>query len=256
MTTKSNIFILCVFVASPAIFVNGANTITKPNDTWLDEYYRACKSHFDFLKNNSLMYSSEALVLAIQIKTVFKTKSKNQRLISEFMKLKRQLPTTVQKLIFNEYSNLFSKAYDREYLLGKCYAESYENRRDIYTWIPGGAIGENPQGDWVFLTQDEGKTFMLKNAFFDEYLYPETDEVPFDEMRRNVFTWKLQSAIPAEGFWNVEIVNDNEIRIKSATYNEYLYAEKIEYAYDKDQRRVFTAKEGFKCDKRCNWILG
>ena len=169
--------------------------------------------------------------------------------ITKLTELQHKLPKSVQTLIWSTPTSITNEAFRGEILYpANCFHS--ENHRRVFTWIPHGA--PDIKDPWVFETFDKGLTFSIKNKIANEYLYPDT--LLRDLKRRNVFIWGKKILEPIF-FWNVEIVGNDKVRLKSSVYKEYFYAENRTLAFDSERRSVFTGVAEFACDERCNWIL-
>jgi hypothetical protein len=72
-----------------------------------------------------------------------------------------------------------------------------------------------------------------------------------DKERRNVFTWRPGSSDDCE--WEVEILGDDEVRLKDRCHQEYLFAAQIEY--DRERRHAFTWMPDKTYDESATWKL-
>lgn len=134
------------------------------------------------------------------------------------------------------------------------------DRRQIFTWIPGGC-GDRCNWKIEPVFTDSGLKFKLKTLFFDEYFYAAGDNLKNDEQRRNVY-----SRIPKSesNLWEIQSLhnghNDGYFTIKSPKYNEYLYASVGDFNYDTNQRRIFTWQYtsedvAVPYDDACHWAI-
>ncbi|XP_037032081.1 uncharacterized protein LOC119071308 [Bradysia coprophila] len=128
-------------------------------------------------------------------------------------------------------------------------------RRQIFTWIPGGC---DSQCNWKI--ERSGNKFRLKSLHFDEYLYAVVDSMKYDKQRRNTFSWIPRSACDNDQcYWKIELLSDDcskYVTIKNVAYNEYLYAADG-LNYDKDRRRVFTWTDHYNVanDQASHWEI-
>lgn len=148
--------------------------------------------------------------------------------------------STIEKLIFNEdYIYDIYNTYQKEYLYAADHEPYDDNRRRVFTWIPGKRL---KQGDWKIRSNDEGKTFTIYNTYQNEYLYA-ADHKPFDSDRRRVFTWR-PGGKAVQGYWKLKPYNGGStFTIYNIYQKEYLYAADYE-PYDDNRRRVFTWRPG------------
>jgi hypothetical protein len=205
-------------------------------------------AEFSWLEGKGLLHSQEVFALASKIKRAL-TSTLSPQDEEKMLKLKSNLPKSVQFIIWNEEVVITNEHFKDEYLYASTFFKDVD-RRYVLGWIPGGS--SDFQSSWVFSTIDDGSTFKIKCVFHNEYLYPDNNFK--DNVRRNVFTWRRKSLEP-EFFWKVELLGDDKIRIKSANYNEYFYAENSTYAFSPNRRSVFTGVDGHACDDSCNWML-
>lgn len=227
------------------VLLLSAALVTSKQPDWFEGLYQVCRNRLDELKVKGLLNSSEVFLLATQIKIGIKTNSTNFSISFKFIKLKMELPKVVQQIIWNEKVFLISSEY-----LQCSVNDNDEYRREVFTRVAQDPYNEL-QTQWSFSSFDEGNSFVVKNSFKNEFLYPEVDELAFDDERRSIYLWRQQSILP-ESYWIVEIVSDNEIKLKSKTYHEYLYAESHDFIND-EGRSVFTARIKNNCGTKCFW---
>uniref|UniRef100_A0A336LZ99 CSON008746 protein n=1 Tax=Culicoides sonorensis TaxID=179676 RepID=A0A336LZ99_CULSO len=142
------------------------------------------------------------------------------------------------------------------------------HRRRILTKTDKSIVPE--AGEWFLSTDDNGRTFTLKNKKYNEYLYsPNTNQYtkpplfgynteksgrlskgpcykekgPDDDWQftdRYVFTWHEKEKV-STGYWYIIPIpgeNENEFWIKNAAYDEYLY---LADEFNAEHRNVYTA---------------
>ncbi|MGL5405728.1 MAG: hypothetical protein ACRDAX_02915 [Propionibacteriaceae bacterium] len=171
------------------------------------------------------------------------------KLYEEFSNMVKNLPLSIVTLIWSSKTHLFNKYHEGEYLYVVYDNEVDDDRRSVYTWLPG---GRDPVGIWEFSTDDDGKTFFIKNAEYNESFYAGDDSLAYDKSRRNVYTWGKETS--DEKRWIVEIQGENEIMLKSKDRGEYFYAGYSSYVEGK-RRKVFNWRETSPCDDTCVWIV-
>jgi hypothetical protein len=161
------------------------------------------------LKNSGLLYSSEVFSLANRIK---------QAMISDasFASLKSQLPQSVQILMWSAYATMENEAYPGQFFYASLVVRN-ANTRFVFLWLPGGNQREDPTSYVKFSTENAGQSFSIKNVHFNEYFYPEQQSPS-----RVMSLWRPQT-LESTFYWNVELLGDAKIRIKSSTYGEYVY---------------------------------
>jgi hypothetical protein len=236
------VIVLCLF----AVIVRAQS----PNE--IEKTYNECKSQFDSLKTNNKLFSSKIFPLAIKIKKSMENDEISPLLTIQFKELKDDLPSSVRVIIWNEKTHIFNKYYSSEYLYPVSEGGAYDkNRRHVYTWVPG---GRDSTGNWEFTTQDDGKTFLIRNIQFNEYMYAAIDKYKYDSSRRRVFTWR-PGTFDDDCKWKVEIVSDSEIMLKTWNYNEYFYSGADNLRKDGYRRNVFTWGGSSACDSTCVWRL-
>lgn len=92
---------------------------------------------------------------------------------------------------------LFNLAHG-EYLYAADYALFDKDRRQVFTWRPGGRIS---QGKWQLIPQGNN-TYLIYNKQHEEYLYA-ADFSPYDRDRRRVFTWRKKNKIVKQAYWKI-----------------------------------------------------
>lgn len=214
----------------------------------LSPFLEEIKAVFTQFKIHKLWYGHHVFSLALKIKRAL-TSNLDINEKNELLKLKSELPKVVQILIWNEEAFITNEKFPNEFLYASTFYKDDE-KRFVFTWIPGGE--QDTKSPFVFSTFDDGLTFKIKSVYANEYLYPDT--LLKDNARRYVFTWRKKSLEPSF-FWNVEILDNDRIRLKSSTYNEYLYAENSTYSFNINRRMLYTGMTGQTCDESCNWIL-
>lgn len=154
---------------------------------------------------------------------------------SKFEELKEKLPKSVKNAVFA--SNVCIKSIDvNEYLYAAEYAPYDQDRRRIFTWIPGNIL--LGQGRWQMERYNNDGHYHIKNVKFDEYIYAAGSYFQYDAERRRTFTWR-QRVVVTQSVWRIE-PNGDDCHIKNNFFGEYLYPEDKHFAYDHDRRRVFT----------------
>jgi hypothetical protein len=212
------------------------------------ELYSILRSQFETLKASGELYSSKTLSLGVKIREVMN--QENPVYISNlFHELKRELPLSVQVVAWSKNTHIYNRRYSKEYLYGYSDGKKYDNyeRRLVYLWVPG---GRHDQGRWEFTTEDGGETFKIRSIHYKEFLYAAGDGYAKNPDRRRVFTWQKSTCDNCE--WFVEIVSNNEIRLKFKTYGQYFYALNEPFG---DERIVFTKRSSTKCGDECVWRL-
>lgn len=256
--------IFCVFVIFQAVFASSKliidNEIRNDITTWNFEAVNvtltACKYYLNQLVEKELLYSNATFPLAIQIKEAMeeleniKDHESYPKLVEEFTDLMLKLPLCVVTLIWNSKTHLFNKYFQGEYLYVVYDNESDEYKRKVYTWIPG---GRDPVGIWEFSTDDDGKSFFIKNVANNEYLYAGDDSLAYDKSRQNVYVWRKETSF--EKRWIVEIQGAKEIMLKSKDLGEYFYGGYGGSLVENKRRKVFNWRETSPCDDTCVWIL-
>ena len=235
------------------------NEIKEEFTTWnfeaLNITLTACKNYLNLLKEKNLLYSNVTFQLATQIKEAMaeleniKEHKSYPMLLEGFTNLIHKLPLCVVTLIWNSKTHLLNKYFANEYLYVVYDAEADEDKRKLFTWLPGGRV---QVGIWEFSTDDDGNSFLIQNVEYKEYFYAGDDSLAYDKSRRNVFTWRKEST--EEHKWIVEIQSDDEIMLKSKDRGEYLYAGYGSFAEGK-RRKVFNWRETSACDDTCVWVM-
>lgn len=209
------------------------------------------KTEFDALKANNKLFSSDIFPLAIRTREAMENQEMSSSLVAQFKELKESLPLCVRVIVWNENTHIINKMFSTEYLYAVYDNAAYDaDRRIIYTWIPG---GRHSQGGWEFSTKTNGKSFLIKNLHYSEYLFAAANSYAYDSERRNVFSWRPGTSDGCE--WLVEIVSNDEIMLKSKDNNEYLYAATNGFNANESRRRVFTWRPKTACNDACVWKL-
>lgn len=93
----------------------------------------------------------------------------------------------------------------------------------------------------------------LKNVHHSEYIYAPLDDLSYDDKRRNVFSW-IEDYKFEQGYYILELTEDNKWYIKSDYFKEYMYIEDIKM--DSENRYVFTRIGKNKKDTdNYKWII-
>jgi hypothetical protein len=212
---------------------------------FLELLFDECKAEYDRLFTNGLLQTTEVFTLAQKMREAIKTVSHD--VVKKLKELQAELPLNVQILIWKKPTAIYNKAYPGEYIYAYS-GNTDPNLRNVFSWVPGGSV--DSQGKYLFATQNGGETFLIKSLWANEYLFSDS---LFDPSRRDVFTWRKKTLKPTF-YWKVELLNFNEVRLKSITNQEYFYAETNKFNFNNQRRQVFTGV-GRVCDDSCNWIL-
>jgi hypothetical protein len=204
------------------------------------------KAEFDRLEDNNLLFSSEVFKLAIQIRSSMVTAT-SKTCFDKLTALKSLLPKVIRVIISGTKSVIVNEAYTKEYLYSS--NKFMSQKRLLFSWVPGEHL--EAQAPFTFSSSDDGSTFFIRSLWSNDYVYASSSL--FDAKRRSVLS--SDKTNDPKFKWNVEILSDNKIRIKSTLYNEYLYAESKTFKYDSDRRSVFTGLPGHACHINCNWIV-
>jgi hypothetical protein len=231
--------------------------ITAWNHEALNITLIACQNYMNQLVDKKLLFSNVSFPLAIQIKEALEKLEEIREhesyagLFEQFKILVDDLPLSVVTLIWSSKTHLFNKYFSGEYLY--TYANPDGDHRVVYTWLPG---GRDETGIWEFSTDDDGKSFFIKNVLNNELFYAGDDSLAYDKKRRKVFTWNEEASNKTtdERRWIVEIHGEDEIMLKSKDRGEYFYAGYSGYVVG-DRRQVFNWREASPCDDTCKWIL-
>jgi hypothetical protein len=215
--------------------------------SYLDTYYIDQETELNRLKDNQLVYSADIFPLALRIKRAILADSSGLDIV-KFANLKSQLPQTVQILIWNVETVLVNEAYPNEYLYSSI-IEKDADRRWAFSWTPGGT--PEPKAPYVFSTVDDGKSFSIKSSLYNEYLYPDTE---VENSWKLVLLWRPGTLEPTFS-WNIELLSDTKIRIKSATYGEYFFSHSSTVLLDPIRRHVYYGMTDADCDLSCNWSM-
>jgi hypothetical protein len=233
-------FVLCLLCFGSFRFVENSN-----------EVYSDLRSQFESLKSENEIYSSKTLALAAKVKAAMEGSGNSEETLSLYNDFKKDLPTSVRILIWGENTHIYNRQYSKEYMYAVYDGGSYDSqRRIVFMWTPG---GRHSQGQWEFSTENNGETFLIKSLEYQEYLYAAADSYAYDSSRRRVFTWRSDTCNGCE--WYVEIVSDNEIRLKFKTFDEYLYGGEDSTWQNSERRNIFTWRPNRNCDDTCVWRL-
>lgn len=148
--------------------------------------------------------------------------------------MKKALPITLQTIIWVQVVTLKNVKFN-EFLFSPVGYDYDSNGKYAFNWIPGDDNGLSAR--WRILTFDEGRTFELLSLSNNQYLYPANSSLNFDSSKRRVFTQRLGSRV-AQGQWLIDIIDDDDIYIRSAAFNESLISS--DSLYDNARRFVFT----------------
>lgn len=192
------------------------------------------------LKDKHGFFNSQALLLAFEIKISMQVMSQEtcQCRWRNYEDLKKDFPSNIRALIWHGKVHLKNLRFD-EFLyaarLDQC-AKDKERRR-IFTWMDKSFKGD-ASSTWHFETED-GQIFYMKNASFGDYLYSPADSYNADKERKHVYNWIPGGKNYPEAKWRVNIVNGDQIIIRSAHRNDqHLYAS--EYKDNGSRRIVYT----------------
>lgn len=216
------------------------------------EEYKAFQEDFDSLRDHCKANFSDVrtIPLACKLQTSMEKFNKydSPEDFKKYENLKNKLPLNVQKLIWGKKSHLINKSYPTEYLYAVDESEEDTQNRRIFSWIPG---GWHSQGVWVFIPQNSGKSFLIQSNQYNQYLCPGSEGSKHDANRRRCFVRHTSSTEDCQ--WIVEILDNDELKIKSKKFNEYLYA--ASFGHDEERRFVFAYNQSGECDDSCIWKL-
>lgn len=200
------------------------------------------------LKSNGLLYSSEIFSVASKLKRAMSMQL-TSRETEMFSILKNQLPKCVQVLIWKIQTILVNEAYENEHLIA---SEEFQDRdrRHIFNFASQDDFVRNSL--WVFSAVNDSDVFSISSNYVNEFLYPEASVE--GSWQRKVFTWYPRN-IEESFYWIIEVLDEYKIRVKSATYDGYLYADSSKYGSDETKRKTFAGRPENLCDLECNWIL-
>jgi len=159
----------------------------------------------------------------------------DQSVFHQYAQLKSELPCSVRKIIWGDQLILKNDHY-RESLYAATNGMAFDgDRRSVFLWRDG-TFDEDAW--WTFSSTNGGRTFLIKNHQYDEYLYA-AHFSPYDSDRRRVFTWRPGTDDLEYEEWLVEIQSDgNHIKLKNKHFNEHLFASG--FTNDSKRRHAFT----------------
>ena len=212
------------------------------------EEFKALKKEIDSLRDycKADFSDNRTIPLAFELQSYMEKLNGNDSLenLEKYENLKETLPLNVQNLVWGSKIRLHNKNYPTEYLYAMDEnAEDTQNRRVFSSG------GFDKQGVWNFIPQSSGKYFLIQSDLYNQYLCPGTESSKHDSDRRRCFVQHTSS--PEACLWIIEILDKNELRIKSKKYNEYLYA--AMFTFDWNKRFVFTYNQNKRCDNSCIW---
>lgn len=119
-----------------------------------------------------------------------------------------------------------------------------ENRRQVFSWVPG---PRNTHSLWDIersVTTNELPKYKIRNIETEEYLYAATNDYKHDKDRRRVFTWKEKTECELQCYWDIQVVGrdddgKNFFSIENIEFREFLYAADG-IMQDAERRHVFT----------------
>lgn len=246
---KTLVFLVFVFASA---FFSEARVSNKS----FEEEYQECKSMYDELERSNQLHSTAVFSLAHKLKEIMEL-GMSPTFTNKFNNLKKKLPRVVRVIIWKKNILITNKQFKDEYLYASYDSRAYSGeRRNVYVWRNNKELPM--EGEWEFGLSDDKKTFSIKTNIYNEYMYSPYTKLRQDVERRFVFTWRAQT-IESDCWWIIEILNDNEIKIRSSYNYEYLYAAANNIVVDDYRRKVFTwsgSSPSSPCDDdACIWIL-
>jgi hypothetical protein len=214
-----------------------------------EEELNVLKVFVQDLERRDMVNSDEAIPIAIRIKDLMGSPGNlSLEQLSQLKQLKLRLPKVVQTIVWGVKTQLHTNQYPGQYIYAASRALSNNDskRRKIYAWT-GSDFGSDSY--WIFSTTNRGKTFLIKNVEYDQYLFAGT--ITHDSSRRDVFTWR--DGYDEDCYWEVEILSNNEVKLKNQKLQEHLYTSV--YTKDSILRHVFTWRPKTYCDNDCTWRL-
>lgn len=190
---------------------------------------------FNKMKESHGFLNPQALQLAYEVKKAM-DKETSQSLIVTYEAMKWSFPENIRAIIWSGKVKLRNVHFD-EYLYAPANNHAYDSdRRNVYLWTDSSYKGDDTTALWRFET-DDGRTFYIKSFRYDEYLYAAYKQ--YDNIRRQVFTWRPGTKDSKDSIWKIEIATADRIVLRSQYhYDEFLFAS--EYKADSSRRHVFT----------------
>jgi chaperonin cofactor prefoldin len=151
-------------------------------------------------------------------------------------RLKAAIPIGIKNLVWGNVC-LFNTGWS-EYLYADGFYKHDRDRRSVFTWTLRNT--NSIEAKWKFETNDNGKTFFIKNVDWNEYLYSSIQK--YNNDRRYIFTWVpgLFDLTDSERAWDVNPTSAKDVEIRSVRYNEMVYAAFDSFNYNSVRRRVFS----------------
>lgn len=225
------------YATKPLAFESKLNSIANlPIENQPDEFRKI----LIILNCNGGFYHENTILFAYKLKQSMNHAGISEKAKHEFDAIKAELPYSISAIIFNQVVRLQNTQYS-EFMYTPDPEFAFDGERlRVFTSHENSAT-ENSQ--WMFETTDEGRTFYIKSTKWNEYLYRDRNEKFYnffqvDKDRKMVFT-KRDRTKPYDGSkWRVELVNNDNVRIRNEEYGEYLFVST--YKYDDERRHVFT----------------
>lgn len=226
-----------------------------------------CQILYEAMKLNNHLESYQLIMLAHKIEQLTKNSNLTQTSKLKLDALKSDLPKYVRDFLWSSGKSctIKNEFYSEHFYVPHSFYKFNDKRRQVLTWIRKGDA--DVDGYWNFRTNDNGKSFAIKNEKENEFLYADKN-FAFDNDRRRVFTWGDKGEKNGSQFYWKIAPKDGKFVLTNVAYEEFLYASSK--TYDTNRRNVFTwrksgavpseeAKWEIKCDvpvkKKCYYII-
>nr|WP_176453743.1 hypothetical protein [Cardinium endosymbiont of Bemisia tabaci]CDG50387.1 Hypothetical protein CHV_p022 [Cardinium endosymbiont cBtQ1 of Bemisia tabaci] len=201
----------------------------------------ACSALYSRMKSNGDLDNPELIMLAYDVKKYMQDIEK----VSDIKYyenglniIKKELPSSIRKLIWNGNNCTIQSTYWREYLYAS-YSTHDTWRRNIFTWM-NKADDSWMKDQWKIMPENDAEYFTIYNTYHNGYLYADDDAFAYDASRRRVFTLIVHSNWAKHNWTIIPKNNASSFRMYNMHQGEYLYADDDAFAYDSSSRRVFT----------------
>lgn len=195
----------------------------------------ALRTIFSNLKRKKGLVNPQALLLAHEIKKEMQNEPL-QSLTDSYTTMKLEFPTNIRAIIWN--SNLYLKnvRYNECLITAETYIWRDNLRRNVST-VSDESLNRDKRSTWQF-ESDDGKTFLIENMKYYEYLYSPGNDFLYSKERRHVYTW-VPGDTDEMSTWKIDLVNNENIIIRNVLRDDQpLYASGT-YSSEKE-RNVFT----------------
>jgi len=163
------------------------------------------------------IYSSKGLELISEIEYV-----RTALQITDFWKifidsLTAKIPSSLKFIIGQPACQIINEHFESHFYSSSTFSEYHSLLRRVY--LSGNAECANSTEKWQIIPLDNGKSFLIRNAAYEEYLvaWREMDYFIKDKKGRKVFTYRRQRPVN-EAEWFIDVTIDGKLKFRNAEY--------------------------------------